>query len=145
MTKVKFIDDTTICVVARDGEKFTLKTPLPVAEVEQHRVAKFLANSFENNFTNDKSSMVYFVFCDAQANADFSFSLVGSNRSEDRERIGAKIRQLRENKGIEAKQLAALADIDAANLSRIEQGKYSVGLDILERISNVLGVKVDLI
>ena len=68
-----------------------------------------------------------------------------SDRSQDRERIGARIRQLREVKGIEAKQLAALANIDAANLSRIEQGKYSVGFDILTRISHVLGVKVDLV
>ncbi|NDV14863.1 helix-turn-helix domain-containing protein [Muricauda sp. TY007] len=35
--------------------------------------------------------------------------------------------------------------MDAANLSRIEQGRYSVGLDILSRISEVLGVKVDLV
>ena len=79
------------------------------------------------------------------ANAGFSFYYAGSDRSEERERIGAKIRQLREVKGMEAKQLAVLANIDAANLSRIEQGKYSVGLDILTRIANVLGVKVDLV
>lgn len=145
MTKAIFVDDSTISVVARDGETFTLKTPLPVAEVKQQGVANFLANSFEKNFSNDKSNMVYFVFCDAQVNAGFSFSYAGSDRSEDRERIGAKIRQLRENKGIEAKQLASLANIDAANLSRIEQGKYSVGLDILTRIAHVLGVKVDLV
>jgi DNA-binding XRE family transcriptional regulator len=145
MTKAIFVDDTTISVVARDGETFTLKAYLPIAEVEQRAVANFLANSFEKNFSNDKSSMVYFVFCDAQANAGFSFSYAGSDRSEERERIGAKIRQLREVKGMEAKQLAVLANIDAANLSRIEQGKYSVGLDILTRIANVLGVKVDLV
>ena len=145
MTKAIFVDDSTISVVARDGETFTLKTPLPVAQVKQQAAANFLADSFEKNFSKDKSSMVYFVFCDAQANAGFSFSYVRSDRSERRERIGAKIRQLREIKGIEAKQLAVLADIDAANLSRIEQGKYSVGLDILTRIANVLGVKVDLV
>ncbi len=145
MTKANFLDNTTINVVARDGETFTLKTYFPFAEYEQQAAANFLADSFEKNFSKDKSSMVYFVFCDAQANAGFSFSYVGSDRSEQRERIGAKIRQLREIKGIEAKQLAVLADIDAANLSRIEQGKYSVGLDILTRIANVLGVKVDLV
>jgi transcriptional regulator with XRE-family HTH domain len=46
---------------------------------------------------------------------------------------------------MEAKQLAMLADIDAANLSRIEQGRYSVGLDILSKISQALGVKIDLV
>ncbi len=145
MKKAKFLNDTTINVVTRDGETFTLKTYFPVAEEEQQAVANFLADSFEKNFSNDKSSMVYFVFCDAQANAGFSFSYTGSDRAEERKRIGARIRQLREDKGMEAKQLATLVNIDAANLSRIEQGKYSVGLDILTKISHVLGVKVDLV
>ncbi len=145
MTKAKFLDDTTINVVALDGETFTLKTYFPVAEDEQQAVANFLADSFEKNFSKDKSSMVYFVFCDAQANAGFSFSYAGSDRSEERKRIGARIRQLREDKGMEAKQLATLVKIDAANLSRIEQGRYSVGLDILTKIADALGVKVDLV
>ena len=46
---------------------------------------------------------------------------------------------------LEAKQLAMLTNIDAANLSRIEQGKYSVGFDILTKTSRALGVKVDLV
>ena len=79
------------------------------------------------------------------ANVAFSFSYIGSDRSEERERIGARIRQLREDKGIEAKHLALMANIDAANLSRIEKGKYSVGFDILTKIANALGVKVDLV
>jgi len=89
--------------------------------------------------------MIYWVLMKMMANASFSFHYVGSDRSADRERIGAKIRELREKKGMEAKQLATLANIDTANLSRIEKGKYSVGLDILTRISQVLGVKVDLV
>ena len=145
MTKANFLDDTTINVVARDGETFTLKTYFPVAEDDQPAVASFLADSFEKNFSNDKSSMVYFVFCDAQADAGFSFHYAGSDRSEERERIGARIRQLREEKSMEAKKLAKLVKIDAANLSRIEQGKYSVGFDILTKIADALGVKVDLV
>jgi transcriptional regulator with XRE-family HTH domain len=46
---------------------------------------------------------------------------------------------------MEAKRLAMLTNIDAANLSRIEQGRYSVGLDILTKIAHALGVKVDLV
>jgi transcriptional regulator with XRE-family HTH domain len=74
-----------------------------------------------------------------------SFYYESSDRSLERERIGAKIRLLREKKGMEAKQLAIITNIDAANLSRIEQGKYSVGLDILSKISLALGAKVDLV
>jgi len=56
-----------------------------------------------------------------------------------------KIRQIREEKGIEAKDLAKLANIDAANLSRIEKGKYSVGLDILSKLAFVLGCHIDIV
>ena len=52
---------------------------------------------------------------------------------------------MREAKGMEARDLALLAGIDAANLSRIEQGRYSVGLDILSRIAFVLGAHIDLV
>lgn len=46
---------------------------------------------------------------------------------------------------MEARDLARLAGIDAANLSRIENGKYSVGLDILSKIAAVLGKKIDFV
>jgi DNA-binding Xre family transcriptional regulator len=144
MTKVNFLDNT-ISVTVRDGETFTLNTYFPVAKDSQQGVANFLAESFEKNFSDGKTSMVYWVLMDAMANAGFSFYLVVSDRGEERKRIGARIRQIREKKGIDAKQLATLTKIDAANLSRIEQGKYSVGLDILTKIADALGVKVDLV
>lgn len=46
---------------------------------------------------------------------------------------------------MEARDLALLAGIDAANLSRIEQGKYSTGVDILSRIAVILDAHLDLI
>lgn len=145
MSKVIFLDNTTINVVARDGETFILKPHSPVSKENQQEIAKSLAISFDKNFSDDKSGMVYWVLMDMMANVGFSFSYVGSDRSEERERIGTRIRQLREDKGIEARHLALMADIDAANLSRIEKGKYSVGFDILTKIANALGVKVDLV
>jgi DNA-binding Xre family transcriptional regulator len=64
---------------------------------------------------------------------------------QERVRIGARIRELRKEKNIEAKMLAQIANIDAANLSRIEQGRYSVGMDILSKIALALGAKIELI
>ncbi|MGC4234671.1 MAG: helix-turn-helix transcriptional regulator [Niabella sp.] len=145
MTRVTFLDDATINVVARDGEVFTLTTYLPVQKSFQREIADFLAQSFEKSFEDDKTSMVYWVLMDAIANGGFSFFYVRSDRQEERERIGAKIRQIRESKGFEAKKLATLVNIDSANLCRIEQGRYSVGLDILAKIASALGVKVDLV
>ncbi len=145
MTKVTFLDSAQIEVIVRDGEKIILKTHLPVAKESMKYLASSLAESFEKNFSDDKSSMVYWVLMDMMANVGFSFAFESSDRKEARERIGKKIRSLREKKGMEAKQLALMADIDAANLSRIEQGRYSVGFDILTKISDALGVKVDLV
>ena len=61
----------------------------------------------------------------------------------ERVKIGARIRELRKEKNIEAKMLAQIANIDAY-LSRIEQGRYSVGLDILCKLSLALGAKIEL-
>lgn len=145
MNRINFKNDNTINISALDDEKFTLKPYLPVPKDKQEEIAKLLLHYFDKNFSDDKTSMIYWVLMDMMANAGFSFYYEGSDRTEERVRIGSKIRKLREEKDIEAKQLATLANIDAANLSRIEQGKYSVGLDILTRISGALGVKVDLV
>jgi DNA-binding Xre family transcriptional regulator len=145
MTTVNFLDEITINAVVRDGETFTLKTLAPVPKADQQDYSLLLAHYFEKRFSAHKTEMLYWVLMDMQGNHGFSFFGAGSDRSEERKRIGARIRQIREEKGIEAKKLAALANIDAANLSRIEQGKYSVGLDILTKIGDVLEVKVDLV
>ncbi|MCM1070811.1 MAG: helix-turn-helix transcriptional regulator [[Clostridium] fimetarium] len=63
----------------------------------------------------------------------------------ERERIGARIKSLREQQNMEAKQLSQLTGIDAANISRIEQGKTSAGLDTLVKIANALGYTLDFV
>ena len=45
---------------------------------------------------------------------------------------------------MDAQEVAQLANIDASNLSRIEKGKYSVGLDILCRIAAAMDCYVDI-
>jgi DNA-binding XRE family transcriptional regulator len=145
MATVTFTDNSTFEVIARDGEKFTLASHLPLDFTQQESISRSIAKYFEEEFSDDKSGMVYWVLMKMLANEGFGFSYKGSDRSSERERIGARIRQLREEKGMEAKRLAMLTNIDAANLSRIEQGRYSVGLDILTKIAHALGVKVDLV
>lgn len=145
MTKVKFLDNSTIEVVAKDGETFTLKAHLPVHPKNHDQIKKSLAKYFNECFEDDKSSMTYWVLMKMLSTEGFGFSYVKSDRGEDRERIGARIREIREQKGMEAKHLAMLSGIDAANLSRIEQGRYSVGLDVISKIAQALGTKVDLV
>ena len=67
------------------------------------------------------------------------------DKGEERVRIGNRIRQLRKENNIDAKTLAARVGMDPSNLSRIEQGHYSVGFDALNKIANALGAKVELV
>ncbi|MBR4840723.1 MAG: helix-turn-helix transcriptional regulator [Paludibacteraceae bacterium] len=67
------------------------------------------------------------------------------NADTERLRIGARIRELRRKQNIDAKTLALRAGIDASNLSRIEQGHYSVGLDILAKIANALNAQINIV
>lgn len=64
---------------------------------------------------------------------------------EARKRIGKRIYALRNNQGITQQQLADAAGLKQPHIVRIEQGKYSVGLDTLDAIANALGCKVDLV
>lgn len=67
------------------------------------------------------------------------------DRDKERERIGNRIKELRKEQGMDAKELAQKIGTDASNLSRIEQGRFSVGLDTLCKIANVLNMKIDFV
>ena len=95
--------------------------------------------------SHDKEKMVNRISLEFIRNAVPSMGVGPGNRQEERVRIGRRIRELREAKRMEARDLALLTGIDAANLSRIEQGKYSTGVDILSRICVILDAHLDLI
>ena len=59
-----------------------------------------------------------------------------------RETIGARIRQLRQERGVTLMKLAALTKIDLATLSRIETGHMSGTLESHFKIATTLGVKL---
>ncbi len=152
MLQSRFLDDSTIEVIAKDGEKFIWNTYFPTPKEDQQHYAERLAYYFENFDDAGPMSLGYWVFI--KMNFDEGLGISGGKGERDEERnflhqervrIGARIRELRKEKNIEAKELAQAANIDAANPSRIEQGRYSVGVDILSKISIVLGAKIELI
>ena len=101
-----------------------------------------IANAFEKGDETDLSNYVsYRMACEKLVVPLY----VSPDRNGERERIGQRIRELRVARGMEAKMLARLSQIDAANVSRIEQGKYSVGLDILSKIALALDSRVEIV
>lgn len=61
----------------------------------------------------------------------------------DRERIGKRIAQIRMEVGISQARLSELTGIAPGNIARIETGKYSTGVDLLSKIGDALGYKLD--
>jgi len=157
MIQARFVDDSTIEVTAQDGEKFIWKTLFPTAKQDQQYYAGRLAYYFEkyledNIGDNIGMSMSYWIWIQMTYYERLAIDGGKGDREEERVllhqervRIGTRIRELRKDKNIEAKMLAQIANIDAANLSRIEQGRYSVGLDILSKITLALGAKIELV
>lgn len=64
---------------------------------------------------------------------------------EARRRMGERIRQLRTERGISQVELAEKAGLRQPHIVRIEQGRYSVGLDTLQAIAKALGCAVDMV
>lgn len=143
--KSMFVDNRTLIVEDFEGEQFKITFFRSLSDETLDAVASYVARSFAKNFAQDKSEMVYRVFCDVQANLGLSFTSWSSDREEERSRIGARLKVIRERKGMEAKSIARLAGIDPSNLSKIESGKYSVGLDILSKIASTIGASVDIV
>ena len=58
-----------------------------------------------------------------------------------RERVGARVRQLRKAAGLTQEQLARRAGMDYKYLGSVERGERNVTLENLERIVKALGVE----
>ena len=146
-SKAKIIDSRTVEVTALDGEVFLILSPIGryISQETRNCQLHLIESIFDKNYSDDKELMFHGIWGDAIINGISLLGMSSGNRQCERTRIGDRIRQIRAERGIEARDLAKLADIDAANLSRIENGKYSVGIDILSKIAASLGKKIDLV
>lgn len=64
---------------------------------------------------------------------------------QERKRIGLRIKALRTEQELTQGELAERAGLQLTHISRIEAGKYSVGIDTLSAIANVLGKQLDFV
>lgn len=146
-SKAKVINERVIEVITPDGEKFSILSNLSKYESEEYKsyLLHLIEFIFDRNFNEDKETMVNRIYRDFVLNAVPSMGIDGGSREKERIRIGKRIKELREKKRMEARDLATLAGIDAANLSRIEQGKYSTGIEVLSRLALILDAHVDIV
>ena len=63
----------------------------------------------------------------------------------NREYIGKRIAEIRQAKGLSIRQLADASGVNFANIYKIENGKYNVSIDILGKICEALGCRIDIV
>lgn len=56
-----------------------------------------------------------------------------------RKKIGLEIRSLRESKSLTTEQLAELSGVERSTITKIELGKWSAGIDLIEKIVSPMG------
>lgn len=153
-TKVRWVDEKRVYVETPQGDDFivgfsTDSLYLIQKQDPRFQFDNFFASLFDKYYKGDADVIMGEINRQMLINhlcPIFSYySFDKESISKERVRIGQRIRELRESKGMDAKHLAFYADIDAANLCRIESGKYSVGLDILSKIGYALGMEIDFV
>lgn len=63
-------------------------------------------------------------------------------RENIREEIGGKLHEIRRARNMTQDELASKCGITRTTISKIERGKFSVSVDMLARICDVLGAKI---
>lgn len=136
---------TKIKVETTGGEAFIMGFNAYVSPEEEPRYSSIICSIYDDYDKMSDVDMLSFISLQmARAKMETPMFIM-PDRNEERTRIGKKIRSLREERGMEARTLARLSDIDPANLCRIESGKFSAGLDTLSKIALALDSKVDII
>lgn len=59
-----------------------------------------------------------------------------------REYIGRQITALRIKQGLTVRQLADICGVTYVNISKIENGRYNVSIDILSKICSAMGAEI---
>ena len=120
-SRAQILDDYQVEVQTPDGEIFKMWSDLAKYNSDEYKayVLHLIEFIFDRNFSDDKEQMVNRISRDFLLNAVPSMGMDSGNRQAERVRIGKRIKELREAKKMEARDLAILTGIDAANLSRI--------------------------
>lgn len=63
-------------------------------------------------------------------------------KQENRLRIGSQVADIRKEKGLTIRQLAEQCGVSYQNITKIENGKYNVSIDILYKVCKALEVEL---
>lgn len=149
ISKVTFIDPNRARIQLETGETYIVAFPGPSNYLSGDHFIQLLGWEFDLYWGTQGSIQEDYRLINSHLYRDgydmMLFVAPEQNKTDERKRIGERIKELRKKRNLDAKTLASRIGIDASNLCRIEQGHYSVGFDILSKIANALNAKVDIV
>lgn len=145
-TKVEFINDIQLKVITKRGEELVgyLQIAPAKTEKEKEKVIKTVTHAFENTESCAGAISAVSAMAVDRLLIGMAFEFKVTPIEALRIRIGKRLRELREAKGLSARELAFMTRIDPSNLSKIEQGKHAVGVDTLNKIAYYLDAEVQI-
>ena len=145
-TKVEFLSDSVFRVITVRGEELNgYLTVMPAqTEDEKVKVMDIIAHCFDRSESCAQAINSVPVYAVERLLFGIQFEFVVTPIEAQRRRVGSRIRELREAKGMSARELAFLTKIDPSNLSKIESGKHAAGLDLLNRIAYYMDAEVQI-
>lgn len=151
--KVKFISPNDIWLTRPDGSFMAhLHFAQEILKSKQKMYGQlieaylFNANRIRGKVLNPWQQLEY-VNRRLMANKDFpnSFSRVVTDEELNRCYLGTQLQKLRKHRKMSLRAVARMSDIDYGNLSKIENGKVSVGYDVLCRLLQTLDGQIDIV
>lgn len=148
-TKATYLDPKRVLVETPQGEKFIVgfDSEMNYLWEQQANVpfTDFLASLFDKYYKGDENVIMGEITRQLMINRFESVFFFQRDPIRNRVIMGDRIRELREQKGIDLMTLAFKSNVQPNTLKRIEAGKYSADLDVLAQIAQGLGMKIDFV
>lgn len=134
------IQECVACVAAWNKDNWDQSVDIPYDDYDNQCYnygGSKLADLFDELFSQSSDEELQDFY------SDLSFACERENRGI-RSAIGKRIKSIRLQRDMTQQELATAAGITKANVCRVEEGKYSVGIDVLDKIADALGVSLEL-
>nr|DAI31007.1 MAG TPA: helix-turn-helix domain protein [Caudoviricetes sp.] len=134
------IQECVACVAAWNKDNWDQSVDIPYDDYANQCYnygGSKLADLFDELFSQSSDEELQDFY------SDLSFACERENRGI-RSAIGKRIKSIRLQSDMTQQELATAAGITKANVCRVEDGKYSVGIDVLDKIADALGVSLEL-
>lgn len=148
-SKVTYLDPLKVLVETPQGEKFIIgfHSEMNYQWEQQANVPfiDFFASLFDNYYKGDERVIMGEINRQLIIHHFEPVFSYGRDPIQNRVIMGERIRELREQKNMDLLMLASKSGIQPNTLKRIEAGKFSVDLDVLSKIAQGLGMKLDFV